>query len=125
VRAAVQHHNPALALTPRAAFTAHTRGAHRAARRLDRGVITIGAVADLAFWQVGDLVRPEAAEMVQRWSTDPRSRVPLLPDLSPGAPPPRCLATLAAGVVAFDDGLLGRSRLPRHRWAEGAAAAHP
>jgi predicted amidohydrolase YtcJ len=114
VRAAVQHRTAGFGVTPRAAFTAHTRGAHRAAQRLDRGVITIGAVADLAFWQAGALVRPEAAEMVQRWSTDPRSRVPLLPDLSPGAELPRCLATVAGGVVTYDGGLLASSRLPRH-----------
>ncbi|WP_111765848.1 amidohydrolase [Nakamurella deserti] len=113
VRAAVNHRTPGSSVTPRAAFTAHTRGAHRAARRLDRGVLTVGSVADLAIWETGPLVRPEAAELAQRWSTDPRSRVPLLPDLAPHAPDPVCVATVAAGRVAFDTGLLVSSSLPR------------
>ncbi len=113
VRAAVNHRTPGSSVTPRAAFTAHTRGAHRAARRMDRGVLTVGSVADLAVWNTGPLVRPEAAEMAQRWSTDPRSRVPLLPDLGPDAANPECVATVAAGRVAYDTGLLISSMLPR------------
>ncbi len=46
-------------------------------------------------------------EGVGRWSTDPRSRVPLLPDLTPGAPMPSTLATIVGGRVAHDVGLLG------------------
>ncbi len=113
VRAAVNHRTPGSGVTPRAAFTAHTRGAQRAARRTERGVLTVGAPADLAIWRTGPLVRPEAAELAQRWSTDPRSRVPLLPDLGPDAADPECVATVAAGRVAFDAGLLVSSSLPR------------
>ena len=113
VRAAVNHRTPGSSVTPRAAFTAHTRGAHRAARRMDRGVLTVGSVADLAVWNAGPLVRPEAAELAQRWSTDPRSRVPLLPDLGPDAANPECVATVAAGRIAYDTGLLVSSSLPR------------
>ena len=111
VQAAVNHRTGGSGITPRAAFTAHTRGAHRAARRMDRGVLTIGAVADLAIWRAGELVRPAAAELAQRWSTDPRSRVPLLPDLSPGASLPTCVATVSAGRVIYDSGLLAGSTL--------------
>ncbi len=113
VQAAVNHRSPGSGVTARAAFTAHTRGSHRAARRMDRGILTIGAVADLAIWQAGELIRPEAAELAQRWSTDPRSRVPLLPDLQPGAALPTCVATIAAGKISYDTGLLARSTLGR------------
>lgn len=109
VQAAVHHRTPGRGLSPRAAFTAHTRGGHRAAGRMDREVGTInpGAPAHLAIVQAGELVRPAADPSVARWSTDPRSRVPLLPDLTPGAPLPITLATLVAGRVAYDAGLFG------------------
>ena len=108
VQAAVHHRTPGSGLSPRSAFTAHTRGGHRAAGRTDRGVgtIAVGAPAHLAFYTAGDLVRPLANEKVARWSTDPRSRVPMLPDLTPGATLPTTLATLVDGRVAFDTGLL-------------------
>lgn len=108
VQAAVHHRTPGAGLSPRSAFTAHTRGGHRAAGRMDRGVgtIAVGAPAHLAFYAAGDLVRPRPDEKVARWSTDPRSRVPLLPDLTPGATLPTALATLVDGRVAFDTGLL-------------------
>ena len=45
---------------------------------------------------------------MQRWSTDPRSRVPLLPELAPGAALPENLATVVDGAVVFDGaGLFG------------------
>ncbi|SDP32727.1 hypothetical protein SAMN04515671_3742 [Nakamurella panacisegetis] len=108
VQAAVHHHTAGSGLSPRAAFTAHTRGGHRAAGRTDRGVgtIAVGAPAHLAIFAAGELVRPAANPRVARWSTDPRSRVPLLPDLTPGAGLPTTLATLVGGRVAFDTGLL-------------------
>ena len=108
VQAAVHHRTPGSGLSARSAFTAHTRGGHRAAGRMDRGVgtIAVGAPAHLAFYAAGELVRPAANEKVARWSTDPRSRVPLLPDLTPGVTLPTTLATLVDGRVAFDTGLL-------------------
>jgi hypothetical protein len=107
VRAAAHHRTPGSSLSPRAAFTAHTRGGHRAAGRTDRGVgtIAIGAPAHLAILDAGELVRPAADPSVARWSTDPRSRVPLLPDLTPGVTLPTTLATLVAGRPVFDTGL--------------------
>jgi len=108
VRAAVHHRSPGAGISPRAAFTAHTRGGHRAAGRTDRGVgtITVGAPAHLAMFSTGELVRSVADPKVARWSTDPRSRVPLLPVLDPGVELPTTLATLVAGRVAYDCGLL-------------------
>ncbi len=106
VQAAVHHRTPGSGLSPRAAFTAHTRGGHRAAGRTDRGVgtIAIGAPAHLAVYAAGELVRPAANPSVARWSTDPRSRVPLLPNLTPGGPLPTTLATLVDGRVVYDTG---------------------
>jgi predicted amidohydrolase YtcJ len=104
VQAAAHHRTPGSEISARAAFTAHTRGGHRAAGRTDRGIgtISVGAPAQLAIVEAGELVRPAADPLVARWSTDPRSRVPLLPDLTPGAPLPRTLATLVDGSVVFD-----------------------
>ncbi|MEP6559819.1 MAG: amidohydrolase family protein [Nakamurella sp.] len=110
VQAAAHHRTPGSEISPRAAFTAHTRGGHRAAGRTDRGIGTIGvgAPAHLAIVEAGQLVRPAADPKIARWSTDPRSRVPLLPDLTPGVTLPRTLATIVAGNVVFDDaGLFG------------------
>jgi predicted amidohydrolase YtcJ len=109
VQAAVHHRTPGCGLSPRAAFTAHTRGGHRAAGRTDReiGTINPGAPAHLAIVGAGELVRPAADPSVARWSTDPRSRVPLLPDLSPGVNLPTTLATLVAGRVVHDTGVFG------------------
>lgn len=111
VRAAVAHHTPGAGLSPRAAFTAHTRGGHRAAGRLDRavGTLTPGATASLAVVRAGALVRPQTDSSVQRWSTDPRSRIPLLPDLGDGFVEPETVLTMVAGRVVHDRGLLGEA----------------
>ena len=39
------------------------------------------------------------ADTVARWSTDPRSRIPALPRLTPGAPLPVCRRTVHRGVT--------------------------
>lgn len=107
VQAAVHHRTPGRGLSPRGAFTAHTRGGHRAAGRTDRavGTITVGAPAHLAIVQAGELVRPVADPSVARWSTDPRSRVPLLPDFTPGVELPTTLATVVGGRIVYDTGV--------------------
>ncbi|MEJ5867902.1 amidohydrolase family protein [Pseudokineococcus sp. 5B2Z-1] len=91
-------------LSARAAFLAHTRGGWRAARRDGEGVLVPGGAATLAVWEVGDLVVQAADARVSSWSTDPRSGVPGLPDLSEGAAAPRCLRLLRAGRVLHDTG---------------------
>jgi predicted amidohydrolase YtcJ len=106
MRAAVHPHNVGHGISPRAALTAHTRGGHRAAGRRVGGQLTAGAPADLAVADAPALVRPDADPTVARWSTDPRSGVPLLPDLAPGARLPRTIATLVDGALAHSDGSL-------------------
>ena len=111
VSAAAFHHDDDQRISVRAAFAAHTRGAHRCARddvhvHDQAGVIVPGAPADLAVWEAGELVVQTPDDRIQAWSTDPRARVPALPDLSPGAPRPRGLRTVVAGRVVHDTGEL-------------------
>ncbi|MGJ6124456.1 amidohydrolase [Mycolicibacterium sp. Y3] len=101
VRAAAEHRTPGSAVSARAAFSAATRGAWRASGVRDgvTGTLVPGAPASYAIWDAGDLeVSIPATEAVQRWSTDPRSRVPALPRLTPERSP-RCLRTVHRGVV--------------------------
>ncbi|MBF9068931.1 amidohydrolase [Streptacidiphilus fuscans] len=97
VRAAAFHRTPEHRISVRAAFTAHTRGGWRALGRDDAGVLVPGAPASLAVWEPGELVVQAPDQRVANWSTDPRSGVPGLPDLTPGRELPRCLATLVGG----------------------------
>ncbi|MEU5846964.1 amidohydrolase [Saccharopolyspora shandongensis] len=103
VRAAVHHRTAGFGISPRAAFTAHTRGGWRAAGVDDgiTGTLVPGAPATYAVWDAGELVVAAPDSRVQRWSTDPRAGVPGLPDLSPGAPWPRCLRTVLRGETIY------------------------
>ncbi|MFD6182463.1 amidohydrolase [Streptomyces goshikiensis] len=101
VRAAAFHRTPEHRISVRAAFTAHTRGGWRALGRDDAGVLVPGAPADYAVWQTGELVVQAPDDRVARWSTDPRSGTPGLPDLSPGRDLPVCLATVVGGREVF------------------------
>ncbi|MGW5313594.1 amidohydrolase [Nocardia thailandica] len=103
VRAAVHHRTPGHGLSPRAAFAAATRGAWRAGGVRDgvAGTLVPGAPASYAVWDAGDLVVAAAADTVQRWSTDPRSRVPGLPPLDPGGALPTCLRTVRDGITIY------------------------
>lgn len=103
VRAAATHRTPRHQITVRAAFAAHTRGGWRAAGIDDAGVLAPGAPASYAVWEVpSDLVVQAPDERVAAWSTDPRSGVPGLPDLSPGSPAPRCRRTVVRGRTVYD-----------------------
>ncbi len=104
VRAAVNHRTAGHQISPRAAFAAATRGAWRAGGVRDglAGTLVPGAPASYAVWDAEDLVVAAAADTVQRWSTDPRSRVPGLPRLTPDAPAPRCLRTVHRGTVIHE-----------------------
>ncbi|WP_345713746.1 amidohydrolase family protein, partial [Kineococcus glutinatus] len=104
VRAAAFHHVGAWRTSVRAAFLAHTRGGHRAARRDSRepGVLVPGAPASYAVWEAGELLVQAPDGRLAAWSTDARSGTPGLPDLSPGVPAPRCLRTALRGTVLHD-----------------------
>ncbi|WP_333619651.1 amidohydrolase [Dietzia sp.] len=97
---------PARPLSPRAAFTAATRGAARAiaGQHSELGVLRPGAPSTLAMWRTGELVARAADDAVQRWSTDPRSGVPPMPDLD--GPAPDCLALVEGGELSFTAGPL-------------------
>lgn len=105
VRAAVTHHAADQRISARAAFRAHTRGGWRAVGLDDTGAgeIRLGAPAHLAIWRAEHLTVQAADGRVSAWSTDARSGTPLLPDVSPDAPAPRCLRTVRAGVVLHDE----------------------
>jgi len=106
VRAAAHPSDPGAAISPRAAFTAHTRAGWRAAGRTGEGVLAAGAPATFAIWSAGELAVDAPDERVSRWSTDPRAAVPGLPDVAPGVELPTCRATVLRGTAIFDDGLL-------------------
>ncbi|WP_425489060.1 amidohydrolase [Mycobacterium vicinigordonae] len=102
VRAAVQHRTPGSGISARAAFAAATRGGWRACGVRDgiTGTLVPGAAASYAVWEgvdVLDVSSPRAD--VQRWSTDPRSRVPALPRLNGADALPRSRQTVHRGVV--------------------------
>ncbi|MFP3989995.1 amidohydrolase [Streptomyces sp. E11-3] len=101
VRAAAFHRTPEHRISVRAAFTAHTRGGWRAIGRDDAGVLVPGAPADYAVWRTDDLVVQAPDDRVARWSTDPRSGTPGLPDLSPDAELPVCLRTVVLGETVY------------------------
>jgi predicted amidohydrolase YtcJ len=99
VRAATTHRTPGSAISARAAFAAATRGAWRAGGVRDgvTGTLVPGAPATYAVWEADDFDVSAPADAVQRWSTDPRSRVPVLPRLDGGYP--ACRQTVHRGAV--------------------------
>jgi predicted amidohydrolase YtcJ len=103
VRDAAAHQESTQRISPRAAFSAHTRAGWRAIGS-DGGVLEPGSPAHLVVWDAGALDVRAPDERIARWSTDPRSGVPGLPDLS--AELPRALRTIVAGTVVFDSGEL-------------------
>ncbi|MFD8776005.1 amidohydrolase [Streptomyces sp. NPDC059916] len=101
LRAAAFHRTPEHRVSVRAAFTAHTRGGWRAVGRDDAGILVPGAPADYAVWRTEELVVQAPDDRVSRWSTDPRSGTPGLPDLTPGAQLPLCLRTVVGGRTVY------------------------
>ncbi|MGW4689611.1 amidohydrolase [Streptomyces sp. NPDC004244] len=101
VRAAAFHRTPEHRISVRAAFTAHTRGGWRALGRDGAGVLVPGAPADYVLWETDELIVQAPDDRVARWSTDPRSGTPGLPDLTPGRDLPVCLATVVGGREVF------------------------
>ena len=111
VRAAAFHQTPEHRISVRAAFAAHTRGGWRAlgSRATATGVLRVGEPATYAVWDVApeDVVVQAADERLSAWSTDPRSGVPGLPDLTPGRALPTAARTVVRGRVVFDSGRVG------------------
>ncbi|WP_297597728.1 amidohydrolase [Mycobacterium sp.] len=101
VRAAVNHRTTGSAISARAAFAAATRGGWRAGgiRDGDAGTLVPGATASYVIWEAGELEVHAPRDTVQRWSTDPRSRVPALPRVGPDDAPPQCRRTVHRGAV--------------------------
>ena len=99
VRAATAHRSAGSAVSTRAAFAAATRGAWRAGGVRDgvTGTLVPGAPASYAVWDADEFDVNAPADAVQRWSTDPRSRVPVLPRLDGEAP--RCRQTVHRGAI--------------------------
>lgn len=99
VHAATAHHTPGSAISARAAFAAATRGGWRAGGVRDgvMGTLVPGAPATYAVWEAHGFEVSAPADAVARWSTDPRSRVPVLPRLDDGFP--RCLQTVHRGTA--------------------------
>jgi len=101
IRAAVNHQTPDSSISARAAFAAATRGGWRAGGTRDEliGSLVPGAPASYAVWDVGEFDVSVPSDAVRRWSTDPRSRVPVLPRLGPTDSLPRCRQTVHRGAV--------------------------
>jgi predicted amidohydrolase YtcJ len=101
----VHHRTPGSAVSARAAFSAATRGAWRAAGVRDgvTGTLVPGAPASYAVWDLpggaDDLEVAAPSDTVARWSTEPNSRVPALPSLDPSHPLPTCRTTVHRGAV--------------------------
>jgi len=103
VHDATMHQDSDQRISVRAAFTAHTRAGWRAVGG-DGGVLEPGSPAHMVIWQAADVGVHAPDERLSRWSTDPRSGVPGLPDLTLGVP--RALRTIVAGATVFDAGEL-------------------
>lgn len=105
VHDATQHQDPTQRISVRAAFTAHTRAGWRAVGG-DGGVLDPGSPAHFVIWEPGEVGVHAPDDRIARWSTDPRSGVPGLPDVSLGIP--RALRTVVCGETVFDTGELSR-----------------
>lgn len=89
LHAAVHHTNPRHALSPRAAFTAHTRGGWRSLGFDGVGVLVPGAPATFAVWQTQDAIASAHQFLTEVTSSD---------DLTE----PPCLATVVRGEHIYD-----------------------
>lgn len=124
VRAATRTSPAAQRISDRAAFLAATRGGQRAAGHRHPGTLRTGLPATFVLWEPWDLTVQSHAERVDSWSTDPRSRTPLLPDLDQGSP--RALRTVVEGRTVHD--LLQQDRSDGGRPEQGGdqgAGQHP
>ena len=100
VRGAARTSPAAQRISDRAAFLAASRGGQRVAGARHPGTLQTGLPATFVVWEPWDLTVQSRAQRVDSWSTDPRSRTPLLPDLDQGSP--RALRTVVDGQVLHD-----------------------
>ncbi|NMA76597.1 MAG: hypothetical protein GX960_04965 [Actinomycetales bacterium] len=100
VRGAARTSPAAQRISDRAAFLAASRGGQRVAGHRHPGTLRTGLEATFVVWEPWDLTVRSHAERVEHWSTDPRSRTPLLPDLDQGSP--RALRTVVDGRIVHD-----------------------
>lgn len=100
VRAAARQGPVDHRLSDRAAFLAATRGGLRLLGAAGNGQLRTGAEATFVLWEPWDLTVRGQGATIETWSTDPRSRTPLLPELDQGSP--RALRTVIAGEVLHD-----------------------
>ncbi|MCS6710661.1 hypothetical protein JSY14_00970 [Brachybacterium sp. EF45031] len=108
VRAVAHEGDPDQRLSDRAAFLAASRAGQRLRGRAHPGSLLPGVEATFVVWEPWDLTVRGQDERIQTWSTDPRSRTPMLPDLTEGAP--AALRTVVRGRVVHD--LLGSDAQP-------------
>lgn len=113
----LQTQRPGHGASARAAFLALTRGVWRAQPDASplAGQLAPGAQANLALWDAQSLMVQRAQGTAASWSTDPRSRTPVLPALDDPALP-ECELTMVAGAVVFErsaNGGLGTDRAGR------------
>lgn len=100
VRAAALEGPTEQRISVRAAFLAASRAGHRLAGRMHPGSLNPGTEATFVVWEPWDLTVHGQDERIQTWSTDPRSRTPMLPDLTEGAP--EVLRTVVSGHLVHD-----------------------
>jgi hypothetical protein len=107
VRAAAHGGDAAQRISDRAAFLASTRAGLRLLDVPHPGALNLGVEATLVVWEPWDFTVHSSDIRTNAWSVDPRSRTPMLPDLTEGAP--RALRTLVRGEIVHDvPGALGR-----------------
>lgn len=87
-------------ISDRAAFLASTRGGLRLSGARRSGMLRTGSEATFVLWEPWDLTVRGQGATIDTWSTDPRSRTPLLPDLDQGSP--RALRTVVDGRIVHD-----------------------
>ncbi|MGY5764550.1 hypothetical protein ACXET9_05030 [Brachybacterium sp. DNPG3] len=106
VRSAAHLGEESQRISDRAAFLAATRGGQRVAGHRHPGDLRTGIEATFVLWEPWDLTVRGHGDRIETWSTDPRSRTPLLPDLDQGSP--RALRTVVDGRIVHDLGALHR-----------------
>ena len=82
---------PANGISARSGFAALTRGVYRLAHEENpfTGQILPDTPANIALWNVTELMVQAPDSRVVSWSTDPRARIPLLPVLAQDVPLPK------------------------------------